>query len=153
MFTIVAFLQNLWIPEPGNKIIKNLIDTSYDEQYRRSVIRDVLFSGGFTGRRLKSAFGDDLCSQIIWEEASREIAGNASVFYPPDLDHIRKVLNDLQPTIVIAFGRSSAWALNSVWQGRLICLPHPAARQANVMPLLQKSRAELEHISTLETTP
>lgn len=137
----LAFLQNLWVKDPERV---RIMLKKRDEDYRRQVIRQLLFAGGLTGQRLRAAFGD-LCAQIIWEEASREIAGDAKTICTPDPVHIRAVLDQLQPNVVIAFGRVAGDAVSPFWPD-LIRLPHPAARQADTLEKLRAVATELRSI-------
>ena len=81
----LAFLQNMWVRDPER--VKRDI-ARYGEECRLTYIEYCLFAGCLTGRRLRQAFGEDLLDRIVWEESTREIAGNASRFsrrIPPTL--------------------------------------------------------------------
>lgn len=141
---IVAFLQNQWFRDPEG--VKAMM-IEHPEQ-RERFIKAFLFMGCLTGRRLKSALGEKLCDQIVWEEISPEIGGHASSRFPSDLAHIKSVIEKHRPEIVVAFG---ALAKDGV---RAVCCqtevkhpcamfaPHPAARQ-NPMPELRALREQL----------
>ena len=138
-FIIVAFLQNLWVKDPQR--IQKILD-GHDDKFRRALLKRLLFAGGLTGKRLRSAFGN-LCEQIIWDEASREIAGVSSGICQPDLAHIKNVLDTYKPNVVVVFGNIARDAVVPLWSGELICLPHPAARQADVMDRLRQGAERL----------
>jgi hypothetical protein len=133
----VAFLQNMWVKNPYH--VKRRIEL-YGENYRRRVLKYSLFAGCPTGRRIKQAFGEELVKQIIWEETTREIAGDPRTTFPPDLMHMSNVLMDENPAIVITFGEIARTAMlvaaRLVAQDRprfhIVKLPHPAARQKDV---------------------
>jgi len=137
---VLAFLQNMWVIDP--KRIEASI-TRHGEAYRRRLIAYALFAGCLTGRRLRMAFGRDTCQRIIWEEASREIAGNAREVCKPDHAHIAAVLERERPDVVLAFGQVAGAAVAGLWHGRLICAPHPAARQAGTLDRLREAAADL----------
>jgi hypothetical protein len=123
---ILAFLQNAWVREP-DRVQK--IYSDFPEQ-RSSITAKLLFAGGKTGRVLRHAFGPEYCSAIIWEEASTYISGNSKEVVPADLVHIRKVIKQHQPRLIIGFGNIARDALIII-NPRCGCLfaPHPAARQ------------------------
>jgi hypothetical protein len=129
----VAFLQNMWVRDPERA--KALIER-HGEDYRIRLMHMSLFSGCLTGRRIKAAFGDELLKTIYFEEASREIAGDSKTICAPDPDHIRKVLEQRKPSVVITFGRVAFDAVSQQWKGALIRCPHPAARQADTLSKL-----------------
>jgi hypothetical protein len=141
MKTIVAFLQNMWVRDPDR--VRSDI-AKYGEQHRLRLIQYCLFAGCLTGRRLKTAFGDELLEQIIWEESTREIAGNSRHVFPPDFVHIQAVLAEIKPRVVIAFGRIAGDAVKKVWNGPLVCCSHPAARQADTVGRLHTASVELK---------
>ena len=138
---IVAFLQNQWWPP---KSIKS-IEYAYRKhgstpEGRADLNARYLFFRCLTGRRLKLAFGDDLCNEIIWENASSQIASLSNQAFPPDVDHITKVILHFKPQIVITLGKQ---ALNGLAEAEKLILPaqrwkhhmigpHPAARQPSV---------------------
>ncbi len=136
---ILAFLQNMWLNEPDRA--RASIE-KYGESYRRRLIVFALFAGCLTGRRLKKAFGEELCRQIVWEEASKVIEDKASTFVPPDLEHMLARCRDEKPDIVILFGKANAAlckdVLLAIAPNHVICAPHPAARQVDVPEQLAK---------------
>jgi hypothetical protein len=132
---ILAFLQNAWFKNPAE--VKKIFER-HPEQ-RNSLIKKFLFYRSLTGRRLKTAFGEELCEQIIWEESSLEIADNPKAIFPADPAHMRSAIEKHRPAIMIAFGQIAKdglrpiWKDESVWSflngGRFtIEAPHPAAR-------------------------
>lgn len=135
----VAFLQNMWVRDPDHA--RGSLATYGDRWWRRATYQ-FLFGGCLSGRRLKSAFGD-LCQTIIWEESTREIAGDPRTILAPQPAHIRAVIDTEQPAIVLAFGRIASGAVGPIWAGPLIRCPHPAARQADTPARLQAAAGEL----------
>lgn len=81
---IVAFLQNQWFRDPERmKRIRE--DVHWKDKPRWHWNATWLFFGCLTGRRLLEALGEDLCSEIYWEEISPEIGGFAASAFPADL--------------------------------------------------------------------
>lgn len=145
---ILAFLQNLWVKDPGR--LRKIFEL-HGEEFRRQCIKWLIFHGGLTGRRIKSAFGDELVNRIVWEEASRVIAGDSRTICPPDPVHIKVCLETHKPKVVLTFGRIAAEAVRPIWDGYsaaasgdlLLCCPHPAARQADTIAKLQAAAGQL----------
>jgi hypothetical protein len=107
-----------------------------------------LFAGCLTGRRLKTAFGP-ICENIIWEEASPVVADNPRDYHPPDIDHVRSVLVEHKPDVVLCFTRRGEEVLR-VWchmfglpEYRFLTAPHPAARGSDTVPELNRMATDL----------
>ncbi len=172
---VVAFLQCQWFKDPER--VRQTYARHPGEDFRRRFIATTLFMGCLTGRRLAAVFGPresrdpvaaaDWTGQIVWEETSREIGGEASSFFPPDLDHMSEVLRSVVPCVVLAFGAPARAALqamanifNPVRDGEnlysvvpldagivpfyAILAPHPAARGAATVPGLIAARESLD---------
>lgn len=145
---ILAIMQNQWFKHPAR--MKRMLETTFKGD-RERFIKKLLFFGCRSGKNLRAAFGEELCDSIIWEEASTEMGGKASSSFPPDPDHIARVLNKHKPDVVIPFGKTAlAGLLASVQAGLLgsqdfivIGAPHPAARQPDVMARLREIAARL----------
>lgn len=135
----VAFLQNMWVRDPDRV---RLLIARHGDEYRTRFMHMALFSGCLTGRRLKTAFGDDLLRTIHFEEASREIAGDSKTICPPDHTHIRKTLDQFNPKVVLAFGKIAHDAVVQHWNGALIKAPHPAARHPDTVSRLRAAALE-----------
>lgn len=146
--TIVAIMQNMWFKDPARML--RMLETTFKGD-REKFIKTFLFWSCRTGKNLRAAFGEALCDSIIWEEASTEIGGQASSSFPPDPQHIARVLDKHKPDVVIPFGKTAhAGLLASVQVGILgkqsftvIVAPHPAARQPDVMARLREIGARL----------
>lgn len=132
---VVAFLQNMWVCEP-ERYLDGL--ARHGEAFRQRAMIQFLFGGCLTGRRLKAAFGD-LVKDIVWEEATREVAADSSTILPPQPHHIREVLERYQPDLVLTFGRVAGAAVAELWQGSLLPVPHPAARQKETVQKLSEA--------------
>jgi len=145
---IVAFLQNTWVRDPENLkriyaevAARGNVDVA---KHRNCMITYMLFAGCLSGRRLKAAFGEELCYEIYWEEASTEITGTPSAKVTADPEHIRRVLESQQPDVVLCFGRIACNAVEPLWNGVLLRAPHPAARGDHIVPALLQMRKQLE---------
>jgi len=138
----VAFLQNMWVKNP-ERVRADI--QRHGEGFRLRFMKYALFAGCVTGRRLKAAFGD-LCDEIVWEETTREIAGDPKTIFPAQPDHIRAVLEKYKPDVVLTFGAIARLVVLPLWSGRLIAAPHPAARQPDTIAKLQAAAAELRKV-------
>ena len=140
---VVAFMQNMWVRNPAK--VRESIERMHwmkRDEYRLRLIRYCLFAGCVSGRRLKAAFGG-LCDEIIWEEATNEIADNPRVVLPPVPRHIECVLDHFNPDVVITFGRVASDAVAKIWPAKLIRCCHPAARQPDTTAKLLAAAGEL----------
>lgn len=123
---ILAFLQNAWHP-PGtlSRIISRY---AADPRFRRRLLRS-----GMSGRRLAVAFGDELFSQIIWDNASLETTDHASGLKKHSLCHMIASIQAHSPELVLAFGREAQMGMEEIrfmkrYQGALLFCHHPNAR-------------------------
>ncbi len=145
---ILGLLQNQWFkdPERAKKILARY-EASGDG--RETFVRDMLFLGCLTGKRIRAAFG--AFAQIIWEDASPMICGHASACPPADPAHVLRVLEKHKPELVICFGAVAFKAvMGADWftvkrsvHFRLITCPHPASRGPNVITDLQATAKDV----------
>lgn len=143
---VLAVLQNMWVNDP-EKVKAMLARTP---QARRRMICYSLFAGCRTGRVLKQVFGDDCSRRFVWDESTTEIAGNPRDTFPPDLEHLRRVLDEVRPDVVLAFGRIASSALARVVpEEKLLMGPHPTARQPDT---LQRLKAMAETLNARTST-
>jgi len=146
---IVAFMQNMWVREPSrvHRLIGRLPEAER-EPFRLELIRRFLFAGCVSGRRLKAAFGEEICRSVVWEESTREIAGDPKTIFPAQPEHIQAVLAQWQPRVVICFGRIAANAVYPLLGKDMAFVqsPHPAARQPDVIDKLKKAAADLQAV-------
>lgn len=139
---ILGILQNQWFKEPER------VRMMFDRQphLRRPFIARTLFMGCKTGLVLRRVFGE-WCERITWEEASPEIGSRASSVFPPDPDHLRLLLIELRPRVVLGFGEVALAGLDRPCLALgipLIRAPHPAARAGTVLRALFTARQQLE---------
>jgi len=139
----LAFFQNLWVRDPDR--VRSMIERR-GEKFRISLIRTLILNS-HTGKRLQAAFGD-LLGRLEFEEASPAIAGDAKTICQPDPTHILAAIERVDPACVVTFGAVARESVSALWNGPLICAPHPAARQRNTMNLLRLSAREFrEHLA------
>lgn len=156
---ILAFLQNMWVRNPERvkaMIARETAESGEQEgeELRRRLMTYALFAGCVTGRRLRAAFGQDLCDDIIWEETTREIAGDPKTIFPADYEHIRNALSVHNPSVILTFGRIAHDAVLTVILKDavlsalpLISSPHPAARQPDTIMKLRDSATRLKQLT------
>ena len=147
---VVAFLQNLWVKDPAHveKFFRR-----YPEM-RERMLRKLLFYRCKTGRVLKAGLGEKLCDEIVWEESTTQIAGDARTVFPPDHKHIEDVIKKHQPEVVIALGKVASQAVFEVISESMDRLmlkmefcsaPHPCARPPlDPIGRLKEIRAKIE---------
>lgn len=132
--TVLAIMQNMWVRDPANlmSLLKRESDPVRQRILRRRIIAYALFAGCLSGRRLRTAFGE-LCDTIIWDEASPQIGGRASMAFPADLDHLRQVVGEIQPDIIVTFGTIARDGITAIAPHAVVLhAPHPAARHATI---------------------
>ncbi len=137
---ILAFLQNQWFKDPAR--IAEIYARRPD--LRRQLNARFLFAGCMTGRRLRKAFGD-LCNAIEWEEVSRQVASESSGAFPPDPDHVRQVLDEVKPDVVVVFGKIAEGIVPMI-DCKCVVAPHPAARGADVPARLQAAADQVRNL-------
>lgn len=138
---ILAVLQNQWFkdPEAWERSIAR------HHTMRRRMIAFALFRGCKTGRVLKSVFGEELCHDIVWEEASPKVGGHSASVFPADPVHLNAIIDEVKPNVVLAFGRIASDALQEIVRhSRLIVGPHPAARGADTLPRIKDMKVRLD---------
>ena len=121
---------------------------------RQRFIRDFLFFGCLTGKRLDTAFepvfGSEWRWRIVWEEAHKDWGAVSNATFGYDVDHMRNVMAQYKPDVVMLFGKVAvdgfrAAALHEETDKRLVVIeaPHPAARGSNVVENLKRTAAKL----------
>lgn len=146
---VLAIMQNQWMRDPER--MRRLIER-YPNARRRAIAL-ALFAGCRSGRVLRRVFGLEWCSAIIWDEASREIGGHAASVFPADLEHLRAMLAEVAPDVVLAFGRIACEALTTIQPAALLIGgPHPVAPGADTLPRLRAMRNTLEQTAAVSAT-
>jgi len=148
---ILAIMQNQWFRDPMNAA--NIMERAEKAGRRNQLIARFLFAGCQSGKRLRAALGAELCDQIIWEEASRNIGGVPSSSFPADVEHIRRAIRTHRPKIVLTLGVVAKVGLDKALPSVIglnivpIYGPHPAARHATVMQELRVARLSIELVA------
>lgn len=135
---VLGFLQNTWVNDVPR--CQKILDECGSEGERRYMTTAWLFMGCLTGRRLEAVFGEDAVREIVWDNASPKLAGVSSGSFPPDPEHIR---------IVLAFGRVAQKGILPLWDGPLVCGPHPTARGAETLPGLREMARQLRALQAI----
>lgn len=121
---IVAFLQNPWFKEGTAE--RHILMYRDDQVFHRKVLQ-MSMSGG----RLWIAFGSELYNQIWWDNTSWRPSVTSSGVKNIDMEHVRKVISEQRPGLVLCFGRQAEHAVNIAfdypWYERMVC-HHPNAR-------------------------
>lgn len=145
MKPVLAIMQNQWFkdPERVKAFLDNLVST-HGQPARRRFIARALFSGCMSGRRIQTAFSTALLDQMTWDESSTEISGEASYKPKPDAEHVARVIKEVQPRIILAFGQVAKQAAIATWKGPLILSPHPTSRNGNTLEGLRQAAAMLQ---------
>ena len=140
---IVAFLQNMWVSPNRVAYVSSFNPVS---ETRELMIAYALFAGCLTGRRLEQVFGEQLCSDIIWQEANPTIADNPRTYYPPDNKHIAAVLSKHSPDVILCFTRAGEDAIKGLMPYAVMFFPciHPAARGKDTLDRLRHTARALD---------
>jgi hypothetical protein len=157
MTRILGLLQNQWFRNPERA---KMVLALYEQRGkgRNLFIRDMLFLGCLTGRRIKRAFGEELCNRIIWEEVSPQMGGHAASVFPPDPAHVKASLEKHRPDLMIVFGKIAESALTGAVAEyiqaagvKVVVCPHPAARGAGIVERLGIANKEaLAHLAAIK---
>lgn len=149
---VLAILQNQWFKDPER--VRQIVAEMETRRERRRWDHAMLFFGCLTGRRLKAAFGGDEVNEWETTNASPMIGGQASARFPADPEHIMAEIADVQPDVVLTFGKVAGDAFLvkpggvAIWTGPLIQGPHPAARPPiNAVAELRRMAAELRALT------
>lgn len=139
--TILGLLQNMWVRDPER--CRAMI-AAQGARLRRRMIATWMPATP-SGRALHSAFGD-LFELITWENATPVVAGRSDAAPPADHWHIRALLLEFEPDVVLAFGRPSIAACRQHPSiPILIEARHPSPRAAGctTLPTLEEAAAQL----------
>jgi len=147
---VLAILQNQWFRDPDR--VRTFIERR--PELRRAFIRRALFAGGRTGCMLKAGLGEEWCRKIVFDEASPEIGGEASSVFPADPAHLRAVIDEVKPTVILALGRIASDGIAAIMPmpslvpvATIINVIHPTARGVDTLPLLRDARAILDKLT------
>lgn len=141
---IVAIMQNQWFKKPD--VVAQIFARHPEAGFREKFIARTLFMGCKTGKMLMRYLGEDLCNQIIWEEASRQIGGQSDSVFPPDIPHLQDCLDRHQPDALIAFGSIAKEGITNLRNkpNQVFCCCHPTARGIDVASQLTALKHTLQ---------
>lgn len=115
MTRLLVVLQNPWAR--GN------LRNGYNPQvWKRE------FEKSRAGRRLQVALPVDRKWSIHFSNACPVLASGPDGVYAPDARHVRRTLKRVSPNLVLACGKLAEEALITLWEGPLLCVPHPSSR-------------------------
>lgn len=149
-------MQNQWLRNPERHerdladVLKRRGKAAEVKLWRR-MIHYALFAGCRSGQVLMTNLGEDLCNMIVWDESTRVIGSRASDNPPADFEHIRWTLEDVNPDVVITFGRTAGDAIKQIVAEdgppfNTIYAPHPAARAPADHARLKEACARLKEL-------
>lgn len=150
---ILAFMQCMWVRDPkgvANTLSRRADDADFQKRLWRRMVSYSLFAGCLSGRRLKTAY-PSLWDKIIWDESTKQIGGESSACFPPDLEHIRRTIADVEPRVIITFGQVASEAVARVLAQsdenmnihQHFRSVHPAARGADTQESLIRTAREV----------
>lgn len=116
MVNLVAFLQNAWSPAyAGRKWPR--------ESWLKALHRSR------SGQRIRVMTAECPDAEIWWDNTTPICGDHPDSVIPPDLGHMRKVIRERRPTIILAMGGQAATALRKLQPDcSVLMLPHPAYR-------------------------
>lgn len=104
---IVAFLQNQWWRDPEG-VKKTIARSATPEKCRLRLIQyglSICTTGKRLAKYLLPVIGRESWGDIHWENSSREIGGKSSSSFPADLEHMKAVIDDQKPDVILCFGK------------------------------------------------
>lgn len=159
--SVLAFLQNAYTSsaESAAKLEKSFEDPNI-AGFMQRLRKDGLFDGqNYTGLTIKRIFGEKVCDAIWWENASPQWGWESKHKFPADMDHIRRLCKEHNPSVVLTFGAVARDALldlklqldSPLEFAVIISGPHPACRQPDKFEQLRRMNAKLlEEVHFLE---
>jgi hypothetical protein len=142
---VVAFLQNSYVGSPRQAARwKFLLERGglYERHYQISY---GLFAGCKTGQVLLRA-GFPRFPAVAWDNITTQIGTHSRSIFPPEPEHIVRVINEYDPELVVVLGEPARRAMELIdFSGRLLYGPHPAARM-NVMTDLKPIAEEVKKL-------
>lgn len=113
---VVGFLQNPWSPVYAG-------GTWPRESWLRALWKSR------SGQRLRIMLCDEI--DFHFDNATPIVCENPRDVIPPDIDHIRKVLKEQNPDIIVTFGihaASGVFEVKDEFKKPILLLPHPTYR-------------------------
>ena len=113
---VVTFLQNPWSPIWAGKL--------WPRELWLNALRN-----SRSGQRLQTI--EDIVhgtSEFWYDNANPVVVPTPDGVLIPDLQHMREVIKEQKPHLIVACGRVAEKAARGIWSGSLIAVPHPAHR-------------------------
>lgn len=147
---ILGMLQNMWVRDPA--AAQRIIDHHGPRARRRMIAAWMPKTP--SGRALRRAFGPTF-EQIVFDNVASEVASRSDAAPPVDHLHIRRLLDQFEPDVVLAFGRRAVEALRKHKVRRLIVSRHPSPRAAGcvTLPSLEEAAALLQSYTGADSRP
>lgn len=80
---------------------------------------------------------------MVFGNTTPKVGEGPSSKLPPEPAHVKNLLQEVNPGVVVAVGLQAEGVLRELWAGDLLCLPHPANRVLT-NALLDRARELLE---------
>lgn len=129
---ILVILQNAWAVDA-----QMADDFRHDYDYWVEVM-----ASHRTGRRLSVVIPSKKWNRVQFVNTTSEIGDHSGAKLPPDYDYLQETILEVQPKRILACGEQAKQAAVSLWEGPLLCIPHPTYRLLTNR-LLQKANALL----------
>lgn len=140
---VLGLLQNTWAHDSSQ--VEELMS-----RFGRHAIVTRLLMESLTGKCIKR-YLPDWYQRIIYENSSPRILSRNAACSTVDLPHVRRVVADVEPNVIVAFGDVAGNALRRLrWQkGPGIITRHPMAREAGVTDRLREINTLLNGLNEL----
>lgn len=112
---IVCFLQNAWSPWYAGR-------TWPRDQWLKALWRSR------SGKRLKTLTALCVGEEFYFDNTTPIVGNNPDSVVKPDYEHIRKVITEQKPQLVIGCGKQAEKCLLHLQVEPLLLIPHPACR-------------------------
>ena len=130
---VIAFLQNQWWKDPDR--VRQIIEMSREpEKCRQRMLVYGLMqckTGMVLMRKIKRVIGGDIFNEIHWENSSRDFGSKSNCKFPPDIEHMQKVINEQDPDVILCFGAIAKEGLDQctlLSDTDVLYAVHPASR-------------------------
>lgn len=140
---VLGLLQNTWAYD-SNRVEKLMA------RFGRKALVTRLLMGSLSGKRIKQCL-PDWYQHIIYENSSPRVMSHSGACPTVDLPHVRCVVANVKPNVIVAFGDVAGNALHRLrWHdGCGIVTRHPVAREADVTERLREVNELLNELNKL----
>lgn len=147
---ILGFLQNAWFPSETDE--RHIIMYRDCQEFHRRLLKSTM-----SGHRLHMAFGD-LYGVIHWDNVGPAAIGNPDGLTKPDMRYVEKIIKQVAPDLILAFGNSARDAVTAsigAINREVMYCHHPNARhhfQAELDAFAQSVRVWLRETNPIKLT-